>query len=79
MNKERRKELERAYALISEAQDIVDYVYGGESEAYDNLPEGLQNSERGERMYECVDAIEDLQSDIEEVISKINDIIYDEF
>lgn len=50
MNKFRRKEIARAIALIEEAHGILETVRDEEQEAFDNMPEGLQCSERGEAM-----------------------------
>lgn len=69
MNNARRKVLysiiERLEDLQTDLQDILDQ----EEESYNNLPEGLQESERGEtmeaaidNMAEAVDAFEDLAS-----------------
>lgn len=50
MNKARRKELEKAKDLLEQAQSIIEAVQEEEQEAFDNMPEGLQSSERGEQM-----------------------------
>jgi poly-gamma-glutamate capsule biosynthesis protein CapA/YwtB (metallophosphatase superfamily) len=50
MNNERRKEINRAIGLIEEAKSILETVRDEEQEAYDNLSESLQSSERGEAM-----------------------------
>ena len=55
MNKERRKNLsnaieilEEARAKMEEAKELIEYCREEEEECYDNLPEGVQCSERGE-------------------------------
>ena len=55
MNKQRRKELSEACTLLCSAQEsierakeVVDGVRDYEEEAYDNLPEGLQESDKGQ-------------------------------
>ncbi len=58
MNRARRKELERAVELLQQAQEIVASVRDDEQEAYDNLPESIQYSERGEQMSEYVDTLD---------------------
>lgn len=50
MNNIRRKALQRAYDLLDEAKLIVIDVANEEQEAFDNLPEGLQASDRGSQM-----------------------------
>ena len=55
MNKERRKRIEEASAKIAEAeaalqaaQEIIQEVRDGEESARENLPESLQDGERGQ-------------------------------
>ena len=66
MNKDRRKRLNEALELLdkaegflSDAAQIVTDVRDEEQEAFDNLPEGLQQAERGELMQEAISALED--------------------
>lgn len=50
MNNIRRKKLEKALSMIGSAKDILDEVRDEEQEAFDNLPESFQYSEREEQM-----------------------------
>lgn len=76
MNRARRKELERAVELLQQAQEIIGSVRDDEQEAYDNLPEGIQYSERGEQMSEYVDTLDNAADyDIEDIITNLNEII----
>lgn len=76
MNRARRKELERAVELLQQAQEIVASVRDDEQEAYDNLPESIQYSERGEQMSEYVDTLDNAADyDIEDIINNLNEII----
>ena len=75
MNARRRKEIAKAIALIEDAIAILDSVAEEEREAYDNLPESLQYSERGERMEECAEAIEYVSSELTDQIDSLNDAI----
>lgn len=59
MSKDRRKRIAEALALIEEARDILVEVRNEESEAYENLPEGIMYSERGEQMTSNVDEIDE--------------------
>ena len=52
------------------AEDIYD-VLDEEQFAYDNLPENFQYSDRGETMYDNIDALESCQSDIEDAAFEI--------
>ena len=44
MNKARRKEIQKA---ISKIEEMVQQILDDEQDAYDNMPEGLQQSENG--------------------------------
>lgn len=59
MNKQRRKEIAKAIDLIEQAREILEAVLDEEQEAFDNMPESLQCSERGETMEEYISTIED--------------------
>lgn len=52
MNKQRRKDLDRAHSLLIEAQDIINGVLSDEEDARENIPENLYYSERAEQMEE---------------------------
>ena len=43
--------------------------------AYDNLPESLQESERGERMQAAMDAMDNAGSDLDDVINSIESCV----
>ena len=51
--------------IKAEAIDQLSEIRDEEQEAYDNLPESLQDSERGENMQNCIDALEYFMSDLE--------------
>lgn len=48
MNAERRKRLSAALEQLEAAKSEIEEIQQEEQEAYDNMPEGLQESERGE-------------------------------
>ena len=75
MNAQRRKDIAKAIVLIEEAIAILDNVAEEEREAFDNLPESLQYSERGEQMDECADASEDVSRELTDQIDNLNDAI----
>ena len=74
MNKTRRAELQRAIELIDKARDLIDNVVTEEEEAYENLPENLQNSERGEQMQEYMYALGGVIDRLDEVIDDITEV-----
>ena len=68
-----RKELEKALALLGEAQEIIDAIKDGEQEKFDNLSEGLQQTEKGQKFEETVLILEDAWSSIDEAVGSINE------
>lgn len=64
MNDARRKEIERAKALLDEARNIIE---AAQSDEHDNMPDSLQSGERGEKAQEAADALQEACDAIEEV------------
>ena len=67
MNAMRRKAIREIQEKLLELHELIENVYDDESEAYENLPESLQYSERGETMQEAVDALDSAMSSCEEI------------
>lgn len=67
INDDRRKRIDEAMEHLSAAREILDTVIAEEQEAFDNLPEGLQNSERGQKMEETVGSLYSVHSDLEDM------------
>ena len=81
MNSNRRKEIDRIMeridsliADISEIKDSIVAVCNEEQEALDNLPESMQEGERGERAQAAIDALEEALSGMEDAESGLGDI-----
>lgn len=72
MNKERRKEIDRASTLIAEALEIITNVKEQEEEAFDNLPESMQEGDRGQKMQECIDALDTIDTALQEAEAHID-------
>lgn len=64
MNKQRRANLSEAQSLLGRAAAIVERAKDEEQDSFENLPENLQSSERGEAME---DAIGELQTAIDAI------------
>ena len=71
MNKERKKRFQDVIALLEEAKDELVDIQSEEIDAFDSLPEGLQISDRGDKMQECIDFIDDAMGKIDNVICYI--------
>lgn len=73
MNNARRKRIDEAMKHLSLARELLETVRDEEQEAYDNLPENLQESERGQKMEEAVDSLDTAVSDLENVESSLEE------
>lgn len=62
-------------AKVDEAKELTTNVAGEERESFDNMPEGLQESERGQRIEECADELEDIECELDDILSNIEDLI----
>ena len=74
MNKERRKRIDEVIDTLSEVQSIIRDVRGDEQDAFCNLPEGIQNGERGEQMIKCIETLEEQDSALDDIIIYLTDI-----
>ena len=75
MNKARRKAIEEIVDQLGELKEQVELLSEEEQEAYDNLPESIQYSERGEAIGENATDLEDAASSIDDVMSTLQGII----
>lgn len=66
MNDARRKQIAAAVELLGQASALIYEIAAGEAEAFENLPESLQESERGEMMSSLADQLG-------EVLCQVND------
>jgi hypothetical protein len=73
MNKQRKQELFDVTSILSEALDRLSEIREEEQEAFDNMPEGLQCSARGDMMQDAMDMMDEWHGEIEEIASKIDD------
>ena len=75
MNKQRRKTLcelkERMIDIITE----IEAVKYDEETAYDNMPEGLQCSLRGEDSQEAINVLDEIIDGLNEIMDSFNEIV----
>lgn len=64
MNNERRKKIKEAVKLMERSVKILQEVEFEETTALDNLPDSLRDGEKGDKMEEAIQTIEDAMSDI---------------
>lgn len=74
MNKQRRNEISKIVNELEILKSRLNDVLSEEQNVFDNMPENLQYSMRGEELQEAIDNIEEAVSDIEEAISLLEDI-----
>ena len=65
MNAERRKRRDAIGEILSAIISDIEELKDDEEGALENMPESLQESERGEKMRENVDSLEDIISVLE--------------
>ena len=75
MKEARLETIKDCLAAIQDAHDTLDDVREEEEMAYDNMPEGLQYSERGDLMQEAIDNLEDAVGSLDDVISNLEDVV----
>lgn len=81
MNKERRKLIDIVDTRLKYCNDIKDYqfaidelnkILSDEEDAFDNMPEGLQYSMRGEASQEAQDYLSEAIDELEQIIDLLN-------
>ena len=71
VNKERRKELEKVLGWIADAKDAIVTARDDEQSTLDNMPENMQNGEKGQKMSEAIDNLDTATSSLEDVENSI--------
>lgn len=75
MNKQRRKDIGRAVALLEEANAIIQQAGEEEREYYDNMPESIQGGEKGDKADGDAQILEDAQNEIESQVEYLQHLI----
>lgn len=82
MNKARRKDIDEIYSAIDEAHkamsahtENLDGLADEEREAFDNLSEGLQQSDQGQMTEAAADALDNAKTYMEQIMSDIDDLL----
>lgn len=68
MNKNRRKQIDDVLEQLNPLLLEIESVKDEEQEAYDNLPESMQNGDKGEKMADAVNNLEYAFDSLTEVI-----------
>jgi len=75
MNEARRKEVQRAVALIREAIGILETVQADEQDDFDNMPEDMQDDEQGQKAQDAADCLELAVISRDEAISNCEEAV----
>lgn len=75
MNKQRRAELKKINTCLTALLSDLESVKDDEEFAFDNMPENLQNSMRGEDSQDAISSMEDATDKISQAIDLISDAI----
>lgn len=73
MNKARRKFIQQIMDTLTDIKENIDLIREEEQESYDNLPESLQESERGEAVSSAIYNLEDAMEDIDLAIETLEE------
>ena len=73
MNKARRTRLDKIIEKLEEIKEELEEIKDEEEEAFYNLPESLQYSEKGDKMEDAIAYIEDASDDIDSVIDTLTE------
>lgn len=74
MNKQRRKEISECLTQLEEIKERLENTRDDEEFAFDNLPENLQGSTKGEEMEDAIGYLEEAISNIDDTIDELNNI-----
>lgn len=73
MNKSRRSRIDEIIQKIEDLCYDIDVLRDEEEECYENLPESIQLSDRGETMNAAITSLEDAISSMEEATDHLNE------
>lgn len=75
MNKERRARITKVITILEEQMVEVDEVTEEEQEAFDAMPEGLQESVRGWTSQDAITSLESASNELATVLDTLNSAI----
>lgn len=73
MNNDRRKKLAAILQKIEDAKSELESLRDEEQDYYDNMPEGIQAGEKGDKSQTAIDAMESAIDDLDSVHSSIEE------
>lgn len=73
MNAQRRKQIEEIKSKIEDLQGEIENLQAEEQETFDNMPESLQSSERGEAASQAADNLQSAVGACSEVLNYLEE------
>ena len=73
MNKDRRNKIDLLRSRLEEIMEQINELAEEERDAFDNLPESIQESERGENMENAFDNLDSAVASIEEAVDYLTE------
>lgn len=73
MNNQRRKEIAAILNEFADLRSRLETIQSDEQDAYDNMPEGLKDSERGQKAQEACSRLDDAVTACDDFESALND------
>ena len=74
MNKARKEKVKKIVDMLETAKSSLEDILDEEQTAYDNMPEGLQMSERGQVMEEAITDFEDAGQQMDDLIDLLDEL-----
>ena len=74
MNNKRRKRIENIISKLEDLSVEIEEVMNEEQEAFDNLPEPIQCSDRGEQMEGYISSLDYAMNYVSDAISSLEEI-----
>lgn len=74
MNQSRRNQLRDIQQQLQDIYERLDILCNEEQEAYDNMPESIQDSARGDAVQSAIDTLESVRDQVQEASDGIDGI-----
>lgn len=71
MNNKRRKRIDEVIEILESAKSSIEEIMDEEQEAFDNLPESLQYSDKGSGMESAIGNFETAKDQLDEAINEL--------
>lgn len=75
MNKKRRSQIKEVYAVIKDMRHQLEELLNEETDGYNNMPENLQGTEKGEESEEAQDNMSDAIECLDEALESLDEVV----